>query len=125
MYIITITNTNINQANLDMPGTGPGHARTWTWTCQDLDLDMPGPGPGHAMSWTSSTYIINLHHQLTSFIEYFTQTLLTIDPPETTLACGDFNINLLSLNSNDHCNTYLEGTLSSGFLPAIDSFLWR
>ena len=153
---------SINQDNLDIPGSGHGHARTWiwtchawfwtcqdldldipistrpTWTCQELDLVMPGPGPGHAMSWTSSTYIINLHHQLTSstyiiylhhqltsFIEYFTQTLSTIDPRETTLACGDFNINLLSLNSNDHCNTYLEGTLSSGFLPAIDSFLWR
>ena len=38
---------------------------------------------------------------------------------DTTLACGDFNINLLSLDSNDHCNTYLEGTLSSGFLPTI------
>ena len=135
-----------------MPGPGSGHAMTWTWTChawiwtcQDLDLDipistrttwtcqeldlvMPGSGPGHARTWTWTCHeldIINLHHQLTSFIEYFTQTLSTIDPRETTLACGDFNINLLSLNSNDHCNTYLEGSLSSGFLPAIDSFLWR
>ena len=107
--------------DLDMPGPGSGHAMTWTWTChawiwtcQDLDLDMPistrttwtcheldldmpgpGPGPGHAMSWTLTTYIINLHHQLTSFIEYFTQKLSTINPRETTLACGDFNINLL------------------------------
>ena len=57
--------------------------------------------------------------QLTSFIEYFTQKLSTINPRETTLACGDFNINLLSLNTNEHCNAYLEGTLSSGFLHTI------
>ena len=93
-----------------MPGTGPGHAMTWTWS------------PGHAMSWTLTTYIINLHHQLTSFIEYFTQKLSTIIPRETTLACGDFNINLLSLNSNDHCNTYLEDTLSSEFLSNYRQF---
>ena len=42
--------------------------------------------------------------QLISFIEYFTQKLSSINPRETTLACGDFNINLLSLDSNDHCN---------------------
>ena len=37
----------------------------------------------------------------------------------TTLACEDFNINLISLNTNEHCNAYLEGTLSSGFIPTI------
>ena len=26
---------------------------------------------------------------------------------------------MLSLNTNEHCNAYLEGTLSSGFLPTI------
>ena len=55
--------------------------------------------------------------QLTSFLENFTRKLPTINPRETTLACGNFNINLLSLNTNEHCNAYLEGTLSSGFLP--------
>ena len=57
--------------------------------------------------------------QVTSFIEYFTQKLSTINPRETILACGYFNINLPSLNTNEHCKAYLEGTLSSGFLPTI------
>ena len=38
--------------------------------------------------------------QLTSFIEYFTQKISIVNLQEATLACGDFNINLLSLDSN-------------------------
>ena len=38
---------------------------------------------------------------------------------ENTFACGDFNINLLSITANEHHSSYLEGILSSGFLPAI------
>ena len=56
---------------------------------------------------------------LTDFIDYFTQKLSILNTSETTFACGDFNINLLSLNNNEHHNAYLEGILSSGFLPTI------
>ena len=56
---------------------------------------------------------------LTDFIDYFTQKLSTLNTSETTFACGDFNISLLSLNNNEHHNAYLEGILSSGFLPTI------
>ena len=56
---------------------------------------------------------------LTDFIYYFTQKLSTLNTSETTFACGDFNINLLSLNNNEHHNAYLEGIFSSGFLPTI------
>ena len=56
---------------------------------------------------------------LTDFIDYFTQKLSTLNTSETTFACGDFTINLLSLNNNEHHNAYLEGILSSGFLPTI------
>ena len=56
---------------------------------------------------------------LTDFIDYFTQKLSTLNTSETTFACGDFNINLLSLNNNEHHNAYLEGILSSGFLPTM------
>ena len=38
---------------------------------------------------------------------------------ENTFVCGDFNINLLSITANEHHSSYLEGILSSGFLPAI------
>ena len=55
----------------------------------------------------------------TDFIDYFTQKLSTLNTSETAFACGDFNINLLSLNNNEHHNAYLEGILSSGFLPTI------
>ena len=56
---------------------------------------------------------------LTDFIYYFTQKLSTLNTSETTFACGDFNINLPSLNVNEHHNAYLEGILSSGLLPTI------
>ena len=38
---------------------------------------------------------------------------------EHTFACGDFNINLLSVIANEHHSSYLEGISSSGFLPTI------
>ena len=38
---------------------------------------------------------------------------------DTTFVCGDYNINLLSVNSDEHSSSFLNGTLSSGFLPAI------
>ena len=43
----------------------------------------------------------------------------TINTSETTFACRDFDINLLSLNNNEHHNAYLECILSSDFLPTI------
>ena len=36
-----------------------------------------------------------------------------------TFICGDYNINLLALLSNEHTSNYFDGILSSGFLPAI------
>ena len=57
--------------------------------------------------------------QLTSFIDYFTQKLSMLNTRENTFACGDFNINLLSITANEHHSSYLEGILSSGFLPTI------
>ena len=57
--------------------------------------------------------------QLTSFIDYFTQKLSMLNTRENTFACGDFNINLLSITANEHHSSYLEGILNSGFLPTI------
>ena len=57
--------------------------------------------------------------QLTSFIDYFTQNLSMLNTRENTFACGDFNINLLSITANEHHSSYLEGILSSGFLPTV------
>ena len=33
--------------------------------------------------------------------------------------CGDFNINLLDINSNQHVKEYFELTCSKGFFPRI------
>ena len=57
--------------------------------------------------------------QLTSFIDYFTDRLSLLSVRETTVVCGDFNINLLSINSNEHYNVFFADTLSSSFLPTI------
>ena len=57
--------------------------------------------------------------QLTSFIDYFTQKLSMPNTRENTFACGDFNINLLTITANQHHSSYLEGILSSRFLPTI------
>ena len=38
---------------------------------------------------------------------------------DTTFVCGDYNINLLSVNSDEHSSSFLNGILSLGFLPAI------
>ena len=57
--------------------------------------------------------------QLTSFIDYFAEKLAHFNTREKFYICGDFNINLLSLSSNEHVRNYFEGILSSGFLPTI------
>ena len=38
---------------------------------------------------------------------------------ETIFVCSDYNINLLSLNTDKHTGSYVDGILSSGFLPTI------
>ena len=58
--------------------------------------------------------------QLTSFIDYFSTTLAKFDASnETTYVCGDYNINLLLINENNHCSSFFECILSSGYLPSI------
>ena len=42
-----------------------------------------------------------------------------LDSCETIFVCGDYNINLLSLNSDEYTGCYFDGILSSGFLPTI------
>ena len=38
---------------------------------------------------------------------------------DAIFVCGDYNINLLSLNTDEHTGSYFDGILSSGFLPTI------
>ena len=57
--------------------------------------------------------------QLQSFNRHFANKLESMNTKDTTFVCGDYNINLLSVNSDEHSSSFLNGILSSGFLPAI------
>ena len=57
--------------------------------------------------------------QLKSFIRYFSQKLTELNSNNIAFVCGDYNINLLSVHSDEHSGSYLDGVLSSGFLPSI------
>ena len=57
--------------------------------------------------------------QLKLFINHFPQKLSLLNSCETIFVCGDYNINLLSLNTGEHTGCYFDRILSSGFLPTI------
>ena len=57
--------------------------------------------------------------QLKLFINCFTQRLTMLNSCGAIFVCGDYNINLLSLNTDEHTGSYFDGILSSGFLPTI------
>ena len=57
--------------------------------------------------------------QLQSFNRHFANKLEFMNTRDTTSVCGDYNINLLLVNSDEHSSSFLNGILSSGFLPAI------
>ena len=57
--------------------------------------------------------------QLKLFINCFTQRLTILNSCETIFVCGDYNINFLSLNTDEHTGSYFDGILSSGFIPTI------
>ena len=58
--------------------------------------------------------------ELDLFISEFSQFIDTIRGlKRSSFICGDLNINLLDINSNDHVNEYLESICSRGFFPRI------
>ena len=57
--------------------------------------------------------------QLKPFIRYFSQKLTELNSNNIAFVCGDYNINLLSVHSDEHSGSYFDGVLSSGFLPSI------
>ena len=57
--------------------------------------------------------------QLKLFIRYFSQKLTELNSNNTAFACGDYNINLLLVDSVEHSGSYFDGILGSGFLPSI------
>ena len=58
--------------------------------------------------------------ELNVFIQEFSSLLNSLqDLNRTSFVCGDFNINLLEINSNTHYNDYFESKYSKGFFPRI------
>ena len=57
--------------------------------------------------------------QLQSFNRHFANKLESMNTRDTTFVCGDYNINLLLVNLDEHSSSFLNGILSLGFLPAI------
>ena len=58
--------------------------------------------------------------ELDLFISEFSQFIDTIRGlKRSSFICGDFNINLLDINSNDHVNEYFESICSRGVFPRI------
>ena len=57
--------------------------------------------------------------QLKPFIRFFSQKLTELNSNIIAFVCGDYNINILSVHSDEHSGSYFDGVLSSGFLPSI------
>ena len=58
--------------------------------------------------------------ELNVFVQAFSSFLNSLqDLNRTSFVCGDFNINMLEINSNTHYNGYFESIYSKGFFPRI------
>ena len=57
--------------------------------------------------------------QLKLNIRYFSKKLTELNSNNTAFVCGDYNINPLLVNSDEHSGSYFDGILDSGFLPSI------
>ena len=54
------------------------------------------------------------------FIDEFTNLLTVIDSKSLkAYICGDYNLNLLKINSDTRCNTLFENLTSLGFIPKV------
>ena len=80
------------------------------------------------MNYTSQKYIIgNIYRlplydsdNLTSFTNEYKDILNTLrNRSKSVYLCGDFNIDLLKLNSNNNYNMFFDNVISSGFVPKI------
>ena len=58
--------------------------------------------------------------EMTSFTNEFCNLLNELKRMKHDIyTCGDYNINLLNINSNIHCNNFFENIVSCGFYPKI------
>ena len=85
-------------------------------------VEITDPSNPSILKFTVGNFYRPLHTnvaQLQSFILHFANKLESLKTRDTTFVCGDYNINLLSANSDEHSSSFLNGILSLGFLPAI------
>ena len=63
--------------------------------------------------------------QLKLFIRYFSQKLTELNSNNTAFVCGDYNINLLLVDSDEHSGSYFDGILASTITLPIDALLCK
>ena len=57
---------------------------------------------------------------LNLFINEFTDLLIVLRAPSKSVyLCGDYNIDLLKINTNDNFNLFYKNVISSSFIPNI------
>ena len=61
-------------------------------------------------------YVVELDLFISEF-SHFMDSLRGLN--RSSFICGDFNINLLDINSKEHVNEYFESICSRGFFPKI------
>ena len=89
---------------------------------EEMFLEVTDPSNPSKVIFTVGNFYRPPHTnvaQLQSFNRHFANKLESMNTRDTTFVCGDYNINLLSVNSDEHSSSFLNGILSSGFLPAI------
>ena len=89
---------------------------------EEMFVELKNPANPSTTKFTFGNFYRRPHAtvaHLKLFINCFTQRLTVLNSCETIFVCGDYNINLLSLNTDEHTGSYFDGILSSGFLPTI------
>ena len=89
---------------------------------EEMFVEVTGPSDPSKVIFTVGNFYRPPHTnvaQLQSFNRHFANKLESMNTRDTTFVCGDYNINLLSVNSDEHSSSFLNGILSSGFFPAI------
>ena len=118
---------------------GHGHCGLTTYVHQDYRVSELNPMQQHT-AWdymaleishsmpNSTKYIINNVYRLpkyevedySTFTEEFESFIVYLNTlKHTSFICGDFNLNLLLVNRNQHVGYFFENTLSRGYFPRI------
>jgi len=135
--ILNLTNYKM----FNQVGKCPGHSHCGLiiyvhdqFTCKEINFNISATGwefmcieMAHCSPNSKKYVVCNIYRppeksmeELDLFIDEFS-TFLTVVKHlnRSSFICGDFNINLLEINTNRHFNTYFENIISKGFFPRI------